>query len=131
MSGSVNLVILVGNLGSDPEVREAGGSLVANFSVATSERWKDKQGNNQERTEWSRVVVWGKLAEIARDYLKKGSKVYVQGKLQTRKWQDQSGADKYSTEVVLQGFNSQLTMLDGRDGGSDTRAREPSDDMPF
>lgn len=127
MSGSVNLAIIVGNLGSDPEVREAGGTLVANFSVATSERWKDRQGNPQERTEWHRITAWGKLAEIARDYLKKGSKVYVQGKLQTRKY-EKDGQTHSSTEVVLQGFNSQLTMLDSRDGGS---RDELDDSVPF
>ncbi len=119
MAGSVNKVILIGNLGKDPEVRTMqNGGKVANLSLATSENWKDKQtGERKEKTEWHRVVIFGQLAEIAERYLKKGSKVYVSGQLQTRKWQDQSGAEKYSTEVVLQGFNGELTMLDGKGGG--------------
>ena len=116
MSGSVNRVILVGNLGNDPEVRNLpGGGKVVNLSVATSESWRDKNtGERKERTEWHRVVIFSEgLTKVAEAYLKKGSKVYLEGQLQTRKWQDQSGADKYSTEIVLQGFNSTLTMLDG------------------
>lgn len=121
MSGSVNKVILVGNLGSDPEVRALNnGGKVAQFSVATSERWRDKNsGEQRERTEWHRVVIFSEgLVKIAESYLRKGAKVYIEGQLQTRKWQDQSGQDRYSTEVVLQGFNSTLTMLDGRGEGS-------------
>jgi single-strand DNA-binding protein len=120
MAGSVNKVILVGNLGKDPEVRRMqDGRPVVNLSVATSDTWRDKTtGERKERTEWHRVVIFSEgLAKIAEQYLKKGSKVYLEGQLQTRKWQDQSGQDKYSTEVVLQGFNSALTMLDTRGGG--------------
>src|SRR5256714_2279906 len=119
MAGSVNKVILVGNLGKDPEIRRTqDGRPIANLSVATSETWRDKAtGERRERTEWHRVVIFNEgLCRIAEQYLKKGSKVYLEGQLQTRKWQDQSGQDKYTTEVVLQGFNSQLTMLDGRGG---------------
>jgi single-strand DNA-binding protein len=125
MAGSVNKVILVGNLGADPEVRTLpSGNKVVNLSVATSDSWRDKNsGERKEKTEWHRVVIFSEgLARVAEQYLRKGSKVYLEGALQTRKWQDQSGADKYSTEVVLQGFNSNLTMLDGRgdnaEGGS-------------
>ena len=112
----VNKVILVGNLGADPESRSMpSGDEVVNLRVATSETWKDRDGNRQERTEWHRVAIFNQnLARVAKNYLRKGSKVYLEGQLQTRKWQDQSGQDKYSTEVVLQGFNSNLTMLDGR-----------------
>ena len=119
MAGSVNKVILIGNLGRDPEVRTMqNGGKVANLSLATSESWRDKaSGERKEKTEWHRVVIFGNLAEIAEKYLKKGSKVYVSGSLQTRKWTDQSGQEKYSTEVVLQGFGGELTMLDGRSGG--------------
>jgi single-strand DNA-binding protein len=120
MAGSVNKVILVGNLGKDPEIRRTqDGRPIANLSVATSETWRDKgTGERKEKTEWHRVVIFNEgLCKIAEQYLKKGAKVYIEGQLQTRKWTDQSGADKYSTEVVLQGFNSALTMLDGRSGG--------------
>jgi single-strand DNA-binding protein len=120
MAGSVNKVILVGNLGKDPEIRRTqDGRAIANLSVATSESWRDKAtGERKEKTEWHRVVIFNEgLAKVAEQYLKKGAKVYVEGQLQTRKWTDQSGAEKYSTEVVLQGFNSNLTMLDGRSGG--------------
>ncbi len=120
MAGSVNKVILIGNLGRDPEVRRLNnGKPVVNMSVATSESWRDKNtGERQERTEWHRVVIFNEnLAKIAEQYLKKGSKVYVEGQLQTRKWTDQSGVEKYSTEVVLQGFGGALTMLDGRGEG--------------
>jgi single-strand DNA-binding protein len=119
MAGSVNKVILIGNLGRDPEVRTTqNGTKVANLSIATSENWRDKAtGERKEKTEWHRVVIFGQLADIAEKYLKKGSKVYVCGQLQTRKWTDQSGQEKYTTEVVLQGFNSELTMLDGKGGG--------------
>ncbi|MCW8915317.1 MAG: single-stranded DNA-binding protein [Magnetovibrio sp.] len=120
MAGSVNKVILVGNLGRDPEVRfTQDNKKIVNMSVATSESWKDRNtGERKERTEWHRVVIFNEgLANIAEKYLRKGSKVYIEGQLQTRKWQDQSGQDKYSTEVVLQGFNSAMTMLDGREGG--------------
>ncbi|MCC4243509.1 single-stranded DNA-binding protein [Stappia indica] len=120
MSGSVNKVILVGNLGADPEVRRMqDGRPVVNLRVATSETWRDRSsGERKERTEWHRVVIFNEgLAKVAENYLRKGSKIYVEGQLQTRKWQDQSGQERYSTEVVLQGFNSTLTMLDGRGEG--------------
>ena len=117
MSGSVNKAILIGNLGRDPEVRSMqNGGRVANLSVATSERWNDRQsGERRERTEWHRVVVFDdRLVDVAEKYLRKGSKVYLEGQIQTRKWTDQSGQDRYTTEVVLQRFRSQLTMLDSR-----------------
>ena len=120
MAGSVNKVILVGNLGKDPEIRRTqDGRPIANLSIATSETWRDKAtGERKEKTEWHRVVIFNEgLCKIAEQYLKKGAKVYIEGALQTRKWTDQSGVEKYSTEVVLQGFNSTLTMLDGRSGG--------------
>ncbi|MEP1207997.1 MAG: single-stranded DNA-binding protein [Rhizobiaceae bacterium] len=122
MAGSVNKVILVGNLGADPEIRRTqDGRPIANFSVATSESWRDKNtGERREKTEWHRVVCFNEgLCKVIEQYVKKGSKVYIEGQLQTRKWQDQSGQDKYTTEVVLQGFNGNLTMLDSRnqDGG--------------
>ena len=121
MAGSVNKVILIGNLGADPEVRHMqDGRPVVNLRLATTESWRDKAtGERRERTEWHRVVIFNEgLARIAEQYLRKGSKVYVEGQLQTRKWQDQSGQDRYTTEVVLQGFNSALTMLDSRGGGA-------------
>ncbi|MGH6734559.1 MAG: single-stranded DNA-binding protein [Methyloceanibacter sp.] len=117
MAGSVNKVILIGNLGADPEVRHTqDGRPIVNLRVATSDSWRDKAtGERREKTEWHRVVIFNEgLARIAEQYLKKGSKVYLEGALQTRKWEDQSGQERYTTEVVLQGFNSQLTMLDGR-----------------
>ena len=120
MAGSVNKVILVGNLGADPEIRRTqDGRPIANLSVATSESWRDRNtGERKEKTEWHRVVVFNEgLCKVIEQYLKKGSKVYLEGQLQTRKWQDQSGQDRYTTEVVLQGFNSNLTMLDGRSEG--------------
>jgi single-strand DNA-binding protein len=120
MAGSVNKVILVGNLGRDPEVRTfQNGGKVCNLRIATSERWRDKAtGENRERTEWHSVAIFQEgLVRVAEQYLKKGSTVYIEGKLQTRKWQDQSGADKYSTEVVLQGFDGTLVMLGGRNDG--------------
>jgi single-strand DNA-binding protein len=115
----VNKVILVGNLGDDPEVRSLNnGGEVVNMRVATSEQWKDRDGNRQERTEWHRVVIFNEnLGRVAKSYLKKGSKVYLEGQIQTRKWQDQSGADRYSTEVVLQRFRGELVLLDSRGGG--------------
>ncbi len=125
MAGSVNKVILIGNLGADPEVRQTqDGRPIVNLRVATSETWRDKAtGERREKTEWHRVVIFNEgLARIAEQYLKKGSKVYLEGSLQTRKWQDQSGQDRYSTEVVLQGFNSALTMLDARGSGGEDRA---------
>lgn len=127
MSGSVNKVILVGNVGADPEVRTLpSGNKVVNLTVATSENWKDKNtGERKEKTEWHRVVIFSEgLARVAEQYVKKGSKVYLEGSLQTRKWQDQSGQDKYSTEVVLQGFNATLTMLDAP-GGNKAASDDP------
>jgi len=121
MAGSVNKVILIGNLGRDPEVRTfQNGGKVCNLAVATSERWKDKaSGENRERTEWHRVAIFAEpLVRVAEQYLKKGSKVYLEGQLETRKWQDQSGADRYTTEVVLRPYRSELTMLDGRGDGA-------------
>ncbi|TDT76961.1 single-strand binding protein [Litoreibacter halocynthiae] len=120
MAGSVNKVILIGNLGRDPEVRTfQNGGKVCNLRIATSETWKDKNtGERREKTEWHSVAIFQEgLVRIAEQYLKKGSKVYIEGALQTRKWQDQSGADRYSTEVVLQGYGGNLTMLDGPSGG--------------
>jgi single-strand DNA-binding protein len=116
MMAGVNKVILVGNLGDDPEVRSLNnGGEVVNMRVATSESWKDRDGNRQERTEWHRVVIFNEnLGRVAKSYLKKGSKVYLEGQIQTRKWQDQSGQDKYSTEVVLQRFRGELVLLDSR-----------------
>ncbi len=157
MAGSVNKVILVGNLGADPEIRRTNdGRPIANLRVATSDSWRDKAtGERREKTEWHRVVIFSEgLAKIAEQYLKKGAKVYIEGQLQTRKWQDKDGQDRYSTEVVLQGFNATLTMLDGRggsaglsdDGGSDfgsagpiskprtgaaPRRNDLDDDIPF
>src|ERR1700681_745477 len=135
MAGSVNKVILVGNLGKDPEIRRTqDGRPIANLSVATSESWRDKAtGERKEKTEWHRVVIFNEgLCKVAEQYLKKGAKVYLEGQLQTRKWTDQSGVEKYSTEVVLQGFNSNLTMLDGRSsgaGGGGAFSDEPSNDF--
>jgi single-strand DNA-binding protein len=122
MAGSVNKVILIGNLGADPEIRHTqDGKPVANLRVATSESWKDRNtGERRERTEWHRVVIFSEgLCRIAEQYLRKGSKVYLEGQIQTRKWEDQSGTERYTTEIVLQGFNSTLTMLDGRSGGAE------------
>ena len=127
----INKVILVGNLGAKPEVKYASnGNAIANLSVATSDSWTDKNtGQKQERTEWHRVSLFGKLAEIAGQYLDKGSKVYIEGKLQTRKWQDQNGQDRYTTEVVVSGFNGTLQMLDRRDGTGGS-ASAPSQSAP-
>jgi single-strand DNA-binding protein len=136
MAGSVNKVILVGNLGRDPEIRRNGaGDPIANLRIATSETWRDKQsGERKERTEWHSVVIFNDaLAKVAEQYLRKGSKVYIEGQLQTRKWQDQSGADRYSTEVVLQKFRGELTLLDkaerdppSQDDYGTTRSRDTS-----
>ena len=122
MAGSVNKVILVGNLGKDPEVRRlTSGDPVVNLSIATSESWRDKaSGERKEKTEWHRVVIFNEnLAKVAEQYLKKGAKVYIEGQLQTRKYTDKDGAEKYSTEVVLQNFRGELTMLDGKSGGGE------------
>ncbi|WP_298433446.1 single-stranded DNA-binding protein [uncultured Jannaschia sp.] len=120
MAGSVNKVIIIGNLGRDPEVRSfANGGKVCNLRIATSESWRDKNsGERKERTEWHSVAIFSEpLVRVAEQYLKKGSKVYIEGQLETRKWQDQSGQDRYSTEVVLRPYRSELTMLDGRNDG--------------
>jgi single-strand DNA-binding protein len=130
MAGSVNKVILIGNLGADPEIRRTqDGRPIANLRVATSESWRDKTtGERKEKTEWHRVVIFNEgLCKIVEQYLKKGSKVYLEGALQTRKWTDKEGHERYSTEVVLQGFNSQLTMLDTRGGGG--ASADSSDDF--
>jgi single-strand DNA-binding protein len=129
MAGSVNKVILIGNLGADPEIRRlTDGRPVANLRIATSENWKDKNtGERREKTEWHRVVIFNEgLCRVVEQYLRKGAKVYLEGQLQTRKWQDKDGQDKYSTEIVLQGFNSQLVMLDSRGGGGGGGALEDS-----
>jgi single-strand DNA-binding protein len=133
MAGSVNKVILVGNLGKDPEVRRTtAGDPIVNLSLATSESWRDKSsGERKEKTEWHRVVIFNKnLADVAEKYLRKGSKVYVEGQLQTRKWTDKDGAEKYSTEVVLQNFRGELTMLDGRSGSGESGARTGASEAP-
>jgi len=121
MAGSVNKVILLGNIGKDPDIKSTqNGSKLASFSIATSKRWKDKQTQEyKDKTEWHKVVVFGEgLVDIIDKYVKKGSKVYIEGELQTRKWQDQSGNDRYTTEVILQGFNSTLTLLDNKGNSS-------------
>jgi len=134
MAGSVNKVILVGNLGKDPETRRmTSGDPIVTFSLATSENWRDKvSGERKEKTEWHRVVIFNKnLAEVAEKYLRKGSKVYVEGSLQTRKWTDKDGAEKYTTEVVLQNFRGELTMLDTRgEGGGGGRERVGASEAP-
>ncbi len=137
MAGSVNKVILVGNLGKDPEVRRTqDGSAIVHLSIATSESWRDKNsGERKEKTEWHRVVIFNEnLAKVAEQYLKKGAKVYIEGQIQTRKWQDQSGQEKWTTEVVVPKFRGELTMLDGRSGGAGGGGRGgdfggPPDDM--
>jgi single-strand DNA-binding protein len=138
MAGSINKVILVGNLGNDPEVRALqAGKEVCNLSIATSESWKDKStGERRDKTEWHRVVIFNEnLVRIARDYLRKGSKVYIEGQLQTRKWTDKDGVEKYSTEVVLQNFNGNLTLLDSKggersSGGGDSYNQDQSYSAP-
>jgi single-strand DNA-binding protein len=135
----VNKVILVGNLGQDPEVRyTADGKPIANFSVATSESWKDKGGQKREKVEWHKVVVFGKLAEICGEYLSKGKQIYIEGKSQTRKWQGQDGQDRYTTEVVVDGFSGTMQMLGQRDGGGrpdrgyqEPDAQDDEEDIPF
>ena len=127
MAGSVNKVIIIGNLGRDPEVRTfQNGGKVCNLRIATSETWKDRNtGERRERTEWHSVAIFSEgLVRVAEQYLRKGSKVYIEGKLQTRKWQDQSGQDRYSTEIVLQGFDGTLVMLDGRSEGGDSGGQD-------
>jgi single-strand DNA-binding protein len=127
MAGSVNKVILIGNLGADPEIRTfQNGGKIANLRIATSETWKDRNtGERKERTEWHTVVIHSEpLVRVAEQYLKKGSKIYVEGQLETRKWQDQSGADRYSTEVALRPYRSELTMLEGRGGAGGGGSRD-------
>lgn len=135
MAGSVNKVILVGNLGADPEVKSfSNGGRICNIRIATSDNWTDRQsGERRERTEWHNVVIRSDgLIGIAEKYLRKGKKVYIEGSLQTRKWQDQSGQDKYSTEIVLQGFNAQMVLLDGRgEGAGDSGGYRGNDDGGF
>jgi len=147
MAGSVNKVILVGNLGRDPEIRNTqDGTKVASFSIATSETWKDKQtGERKDRTEWHRIAVFNeRLSEIVEKYLRKGSKVYVEGSLQTRKWTDTNNVERYTTEVVISRFRGELTMLDGRNSGGDSSSEndhggsalpshfdELNDEVPF
>ena len=132
MSGSLNKVMLIGRLGADPEVRDTKtGGRFATFSLATSERWKDKSGEQQERTEWNRVVVFQEgLIPVIEQYVTKGSNVFIEGKLQTRKYEDKDGVEKYTTEVVLQGFNSTFTMLDSKSSESGG-AKDNDDDIPF
>ncbi len=132
MAGSVNKVILVGNLGRDPEVRSTqDGTKIVHLAVATSERWRDRNsGENRERTEWHRVVIFNeRLGEVAEKYLSKGRSVYLEGALQTRKWQDQSGQERYTTEIVLQRFRGELVLLGGRDEGGFASAAPPADDQ--
>jgi single-strand DNA-binding protein len=138
MSGSLNKVMLIGRLGADPEIRDTKtGGRFATFSLATSERWKDKSGDQQERTEWNRVVVFQEgLIPVIEQYVTKGSNVFVEGKLQTRKYEDKDGVEKYTTEVVLQGFNSTFTMLDSKSSESGAKpttgaAIDDDDDIPF
>lgn len=130
MAGSVNRAIIIGNLGADPEIRSfQSGGRVCNLRVATSEQWKDRDGNKQERSEWHSVALFSDgLINVAENYLRKGSKVYIEGQLQTRKWQDQSGNDRYTTEIVLRGFGGTLVMLDGR--GDDRGERRRGYDEP-
>ena len=133
MARGINKVILVGNLGKDPEFRStASGSSVANLALATSESWRDQNTQQmQERTEWHRVVLFGKLAEIAQQYLRKGSKVYIEGSLRTNKWQDQNGQDRYTTEIVVSGYSGQMQMLDSRDNMSAGGGYQPQQQQQY
>ena len=133
MAGSVNKVILVGNLGRDPEIRSTqDGTKIASFSIATSESWKDKQtGERKDRTEWHRIAIFNeRLTDLAEKYLRKGSKVYVEGSLQTRKWTDTNNVERYTTEVVISRFRGELTMLDGRNSGGDNTADDQAGALP-
>lgn len=130
----LNQVQIIGTVGRDPEVRQAGNSRVANLSVATSEKWTDKStGDRKEKTEWHRVTVWGALADIVEKYVRKGDKIFLQGKLQTRKWTDKDGVEKYTTEIVLQGFDAKLTMLGGKQAvePTETEQKDIDDEIPF
>lgn len=136
----VNKVILIGNVGNDPEVKQMpSGDKVANFSLATSEKWKDKStGEQKEKTEWHRIVVFGNLCSVIESYVRKGSKLYIEGRVETRKWQDQSGQDKYSTEIVLRGFGGNMVMLDSKSNGASqnatvqtAQAQPIEDEIPF
>ena len=131
MSGSVNKVILVGNLGNDPDIRAMqSGDRVCNLSIATSERWKDRNGERQEKTEWHRVVIFTQpLVNLCEQYLKKGAKVYLEGQLETRKWQDQSGQEKYSTEIVLRPYRGELVLLDGKSVQTDNTQNHSSSNL--
>ena len=130
MSGSLNKVILVGNLGRDPEIRTMqSGDKVANLALATSEKWKDRDGEPQEKTEWHRVVLFGKIADVAERYLRKGSKVLIEGQIRTRKWTDQNNQERYSTEIVVSGYNGNMTMLDrASDSSGYTASRDRAED---
>lgn len=130
---SLNKVTLIGNLGADPEARSLNnGGEVVNLRLATTETWKDKDGNRQEKTEWHQVVIFNEnIGRVAKSYCRKGSKVYVEGSLQTRKWQDQNGADRYSTEIVLQKFRGELVLLDPPSGGKGQRQSADLDEVPF
>ncbi|WP_422444108.1 single-stranded DNA-binding protein [Endozoicomonas sp. ALB091] len=122
----INKVILIGNVGQDPDIRfTPSGTAVANLSIATSEQWKDQQGQQQEKTEWHRVVIFGKLAEICQQYVQKGAKLYIEGKLQTRKWQGQDGQDRYTTEIVVDGFGGVMQKLDRLEGGQQQQQQRP------
>ena len=130
----INKVILIGRLGKKPEIKYSDkGDAISLISLATSEKWTDKQGQKQEKTEWHRVVIFGKLAEVTEKWLDKGSQIYIQGKLQTRKWQDKSGADRYTTEVVVSGFNGELQMLDSTNKATESEVFDPlfADDIPY
>lgn len=129
MAGSINKVILVGNLGADPEVRHSqDGSKIVTFNIATSDSWKDKNGERKDRTEWHRIVIFSSgLADVAEKYLKKGAKVYIEGQIRTRKWQDNTGADKYSTEIVLSGYSGYMIMLDKNGPGENTSFQSDSE----
>jgi single-strand DNA-binding protein len=132
MSRSLNKVQLIGNVGQEPDVRfTQDGRPIANLSIATSDTWTDKQGQKQEITEWHRVVAFGKLAEIIQQYVHKGSKLFIEGKLQTRKWTDNQGMDKYTTEIVINGFDGQMIMLDGRDSYQTPHQSEDQTDKPL
>lgn len=133
MAGSINKVILIGNVGRDPEVRSsADGRKIVNLSIATSETWKDKSGERQEKTEWHRVVIFNQaLADVAERYVKKGSKLYIEGALQTRKWTDASGIEKYTTEIVLGNYKGEMTLLDSRGGSSDSASSFGGSASPF